>query len=36
MRDMIAHREMIGVGFFAVIGVVLIALSPAKQADTTV
>ncbi len=32
MRNMIAHSEMIGVGFLAVIGVTLIALAPAKPA----
>jgi hypothetical protein len=34
MRDMIAHAELIGVAVLAVIGVLLIALAPAKPAST--
>jgi hypothetical protein len=30
-RNMIAHRELVGVAFFIVIGVALIVLAPAKQ-----
>jgi hypothetical protein len=30
-RNMIAHRELVGVALFAVIGVALIALAPARQ-----
>ncbi|WP_263375994.1 DUF6632 domain-containing protein [Granulicella aggregans] len=35
MRDMIAHRELIGVAVLALIGIVLIALAPAKLSTPT-
>lgn len=31
LRDLIPRRELVGVAFFVVIGVALIALAPAKQ-----
>jgi hypothetical protein len=34
MRDMIAHGELIGVAVLALIGVLLIALAPAKPLST--
>ncbi len=33
MRNMVSHGELIGVAVLIVIGVVLIALAPAKQSD---
>jgi len=35
MRDMIAHRELIGVAVLTLIGIVLIALAPAKLSTPT-